>query len=261
MKIPGIILLFLCSFGNLYAREYPKCRYTYYHNGRVSTKECYDTLRHWGRATAYNPLGKEIYSREIRRIAGHASVAFSFYPNGGVKKAEYSSAPDAGIQWYRTYTSFAEDGTVTSEVHDGYDKGPGTTLLHNPSHIPATPPAIVPPKRPKDTSQQTTMECGVIYSSEFWFKNTTPYTVVVSAVRKGSKSETYILTLRPRQSMKAGQMIGAQQFNVPATYFDFSVRPLKESVRQKLIILPADTKPEQVQKDVMRYYYDVRRII
>jgi hypothetical protein len=254
MGMRALILLLLIAVTG-YAREYPHCTYTYFKNGKIATSQCYDTNNRWGRAKAFDKQGKEIYDKELRRIAGHSSVQFTFYESGAVKTAYWSSAPDAGIQWYRTNTSFSEDGKITSETEDNYDKGPGVVAPKSPGYVTKPRPSPVKP------APSTTMECAVIYSSEFWFKNTTPYSVVVTATRKSGPTETYTLTLRPRQTMKAGQMIGAQIFYTPADYYNFSVKPLKESLKQRFIILPSDQEPENTKKEVRRYYYDVRRVI
>jgi hypothetical protein len=83
-------------------------------NGKTSTIAALIDNRE-GYAKAYNFKGEEIYSRTIRRFAGTSSVHFQHHPNGMVKKAEYSSHPDGGIQWYRSYTYFDEQGIITSE--------------------------------------------------------------------------------------------------------------------------------------------------
>jgi hypothetical protein len=254
-----LMIVLLTMAVSSYCRDYPKCKCSYFKNGKIATSQCYDNDDRWGRAKAFDSKGKEIYDRELRRIAGHSSVNFSFYPSGAVSKAEWSSAPDAGIQWYRTTTYFSEEGKITGEVHNNYDDGPGKMAPQKPGYV--TTPKTVPAKPEPKPEPSTTIECAVIYSSEFWFHNTTSYSVVVTATRKHIKSETYIVTLRPRRRMKVGQMIGAQQFNDPATYYDFSVKPLKESVRQKFIIIPSDKEPENTSKEVRRYYYEVRRIV
>jgi hypothetical protein len=63
-----------------------------------------------------NKTGNVIYEKELRTIGGHASVEFTFYPNGALNKASWSSAPDAGIQWYNSTDIFSEDGKLVSHT-------------------------------------------------------------------------------------------------------------------------------------------------
>ncbi|GAA4462228.1 hypothetical protein GCM10023093_08400 [Nemorincola caseinilytica] len=110
------------------AQEYTRCSYKYFVHGKgIATSQCYDKDGRWGKAKAYDRTGKEIYSRELRTVGGHSYVEFSYYDrSGAVKTARWSSAPDGGIQWYRSYTEFSEDGKIVNETKDSYDDGPGT---------------------------------------------------------------------------------------------------------------------------------------
>ncbi len=251
-----LILLLLPALVWAQEKEYPHCQRTYFRNSKkVSTTQCYDANDRWGRAQAFDKAGKQIYEWELRRIAGHSSVQFSYYDDGAVKKAEWSSAPDGGIQWYRSTTLFDEDGRVTSETKDSYDDGPGTQ-----PYLPGTTrKTLVTPTPPPPPSTPTVATCAVIYSSEFWFVNETPYTVEVAATRNNNEHST--VTLKPKQRMKGGYMPGAERFEDPSQFYKFSVRPVKAGVRKKFIIIPSDKKPEQPTKEVRRYYYEVRRIV
>lgn len=111
-------------------------------NGKTSTI-CVIKDDRDGYAKAFNFKGEEIYMRHIRRYAGHASVSFHHHPNGMVKKAEYSSHPDAGIQWYRSYTHFDENGNITSHIEDDWD-----TRVTVPMHIYYDTTRHVNPSRP-----------------------------------------------------------------------------------------------------------------
>ncbi len=95
----------------------------YFPNGAISTISYLDNDRE-GKAIAYNLKGEVIYEKGIRRIYGSAGVSFSHHKNGMVHKANYSSHPDGGIQWYRTYTEFNEKGELIHEHEDNYE-GPG----------------------------------------------------------------------------------------------------------------------------------------
>jgi len=173
---------------------------------------------------------------------------------GGVKKAEWSSAPDAGIQWYHSSTSFSEDGKITHEEHQSWDDNPGTTIRRNPQKQFELPSPVVAPK-------QEEVKCAEIWVSEYWVRNTTPYSVLVTASRKGNNAETHTATLKPRQSLKLGEMPGAQMFEDPSRYFTIEASALKSGTKRKLIVLPASGEPENPSRTVRRYHFDVRRIL
>ena len=85
----------------------------YFTTGQVSTREWTDKDGRFGRSRAFKRDGTIIVDHHTRRIAGHASVHFQYHPNGAVSKAEFSDAPDAGIQWYESITTFDDQGNRT----------------------------------------------------------------------------------------------------------------------------------------------------
>lgn len=250
-----LFLSFLCVCQCL--AQYPICTHTYFKNGKISTSQCYDTDKRWGKAIAYNKTGQVIYEKELRRIAGHSSVSFSFYDNGAVKEAQWSSAPDAGIQWYRCRTRFSEEGSVTGEDKDSWDDGPGrhTDPSLRPTAPTRTKPSI-PPQKPAETT-----ECAEIYVSEFWLINTTPYTVTVVARKKAGKPETHTITLRPRQKVKGGGMPGAAMFDDPGKYYSFSASAAKASKKREFLVRGATPRTDTPAHHTCRYYFEIRRII
>lgn len=119
--------------------------------GGVSTLEWTDKDDRFGRSIAYDQVGREIFSYPTRRVGGHARARFSYHANGGVSKVEVSDAPDRGIQWYRSTTTFDEQGNRTGFREDGRDddgplNSPGRMVLREPStaEVPLqAPPAVV----------------------------------------------------------------------------------------------------------------------
>jgi len=116
----------------------------YFTTGQVSTKEWTDTTGYWGGSWAYNRSGEVIFEGQTRRVAGHASVKFSYHPNGAVSKVETSDAPDGGIQWYRSTTTFDEDGNKTGFDEYGRDNygpipRPGIRIITEPEPPPSPP--------------------------------------------------------------------------------------------------------------------------
>jgi hypothetical protein len=95
-------------------------------NGNVSTIETWDKEKRTGSLKAFDKNGKELFNYGLRTFAGHASVFLIYYKNGQVSKAEYTSAPDAGIQHYHEISRYDVDGVRTSfedlSEPDGYPR-------------------------------------------------------------------------------------------------------------------------------------------
>jgi hypothetical protein len=150
----------------------------HFSTGQVSTTEWRDRDDRFGRSLAYDRAGRVIFSHGTRRIGGHASVHFSYHPNGGVSKAEVSDAPDAGIQWYRSTTTFDEAGNRTGFSEEGRDNyGP----LHSPNRrlMQEEAPVVdnVPPK-------QDVVACQKMFVNEVFVVNSTIETAVIRCTPK-----------------------------------------------------------------------------
>jgi hypothetical protein len=84
----------------------------FHKNGKLSVvKEEYK--QRTGKVTGYDAKGKMIFELHTRKFAGHAYTDIEYYGNGQVKKVYYSSAPDAGIQWYHLTIEYNENGVET----------------------------------------------------------------------------------------------------------------------------------------------------
>lgn len=126
--------------------------------GELSTKEWTDANNRWGHSWAYDREGHVIHQQQTRQFAGHASVDFSYHPNGAVSRAAYSTMPDGGIQWYKSTTTFDEAGKQTgfSEQGQGND-GP-------------VPPDIPWPARPASYPQEIVREQR-LFTNEYFVVN------------------------------------------------------------------------------------------
>ncbi|MBP7269590.1 MAG: hypothetical protein KBA16_07910 [Bacteroidia bacterium] len=110
----------------------------FHQNGKMSTVEWIDRESRFGISYALDAAGKELLRLTTRRFAGHAAVHFSYHANGSIALAEYSNAPDAGIQWYRATYRFDESGNQTGFEEQGHDDfgplpRPGIRLLETTS--------------------------------------------------------------------------------------------------------------------------------
>lgn len=142
--------------------------------GQLSTKEWRDQDDHWGRSWAYKKTGEVIFEGQTRRIAGHASVQFSYHPNGAVSKVETSDAPDGGIQWHKSTTTFDEQGNRTGFFEQGQDHyGPIPRVTVQPARLPTEKP-----------NKQETPEEQHMFVNEVFVVNPTNAAVRVVATPK-----------------------------------------------------------------------------
>ncbi|HRO41033.1 MAG TPA: hypothetical protein PLZ25_14055, partial [Flavobacteriales bacterium] len=112
----------------------------YFTTGQISTKAWTEANNRWGHSWAYNRQGAVIFDRQTRRIGGHASVDYRYHPNGAISRAEVSDAPDGGIQWYKSTTTFDTAGVQTGFSEDGWDNdGPILRPRVSPPPTPAQP--------------------------------------------------------------------------------------------------------------------------
>lgn len=170
---------------------------SYHKNGKASVVEVWDKEKRWGSMKGYNNEGKELFSYDLRKFAGHASVYLSYYANGQVKKAEYSSMPDGGIQWYRYIHEFDETGNQTSYIDLSMPDGHPTTLTTYKDTTGTNKP-IVEIKKPELVERSTP------YITEFTLVNETKKTVTLTIKAKDNLSiqlKDTVVTLKPHQSI------------------------------------------------------------
>lgn len=111
-------VLFLLSFSsyaqlnckNTVAANGDKVKTCYFKNKNISSVETWDKDNRSGKFEYFKLDGTKIHEFYLRKFGGHASVYPEYYPGGQIKKIEYSSAPDGGIQFYRESRSYDEQG-------------------------------------------------------------------------------------------------------------------------------------------------------
>lgn len=122
VQLHGYAQLNCKTFKNVQGGSDKKC---FHKNGKLSTLETWDMEKRSGFIKAYDANGKELFNYDLRTFAGHSSVTLTYFQNGQVKKAEYSSAPDGGIQYYRKIHEFDENGKQINFMDlsrpDGHD--------------------------------------------------------------------------------------------------------------------------------------------
>lgn len=241
--LPPPILLMICLFSGIQdiaAQELKKNDTTVLHkvkypNGKLSAYSWMLKSTGNGRATCWDPQGKVMFDSEISRNHGHHSVQFDHHPNKVVSRVEESSAPDAGIQWYRTTYYFDEKGIKTGENRQSHD---------DQLHIRLNDPPVVPEKE--------TQQCAVLYNNETWFINQTEFTLIVSYT---ARNETKTDTIASGDTLKMGDMVQAQFFEDPSKTAIFQAIPLKKNKRSEKWKFSFQKSGESHQNNNCRRYY------
>jgi hypothetical protein len=215
--------------------------------GGISTREWTDLDDHWGLSTAYAPNGTVLVEHQTRRFAGHASVHFTYHPNGAISRAEYSEAPDGGIQWYRCTTTFDDQGNRSGFSEQGHD---------DDGHIPRPemrmPPAVDPPETVSVEEQR-------LFTNEVFLVNPTKWTcrvrVLVKDPSPALKDAEY--TIDPGDTLRIGAYTAGETFVQPEAYLTIATyRKLRKGPYYKM----ARYRMAEVQAvpEHRRYYRMVR---
>jgi hypothetical protein len=175
--------------------------------GEVSTKEWMDTDERFGLTTAYDRSGKDIFRYGTRRIGGHASVHFSYHANGAVSKAEASDAPDAGIQWYRSTTTFDDQGNQTGFYQQSHEDL--TTLRF---HTGPDEPVLA--------------YCQKLFTNEVFLVNATRQAgkATVKVMRPSPALKNSEHTLAPGDTVRLGSYSVGERFAAPDTELTVETR-------------------------------------
>jgi hypothetical protein len=173
----------------------------------VSTKEWMDTDERFGLTTAYDRSGKEIFRYGTRRIGGHASVHFSYHANGAVSRAEASDAPDAGIQWYRSTTTFDDQGNQTGFYQQNHEDL--TTLRF---HTGPDEPVLA--------------YCQKLFTNEVFLVNATRQAgkATVKVMRPSPALKNSEHTLAPGDTVRLGSYSVGERFAAPDTELTVETR-------------------------------------
>lgn len=216
----------------------------YFTNGKVSTKVWMDADDRWGRSWAYDASGKEILSYQTRRIAGHASAHFSYHSNGAVSKIEVSDAPDAGIQWYRSTTTYDENGVKTGFTEQGHDNdgiipGPGVRVTQKPE---VTEPY-----------QQEVVREQQMFVTEVFVVHTlnTACFITVKAAQQSPALPDGHYTLLPWDTLRVGSYSMGEVFDLPTAHV--TITGEKAQMKRKR------TELTTVRTDVIQVSPDHRR--
>jgi len=225
----------------------------YHSNKKISTKKVNLTNDlYWGYAKAYDRAGKEIYSMGIRNVGGHASVNFTYYPDGAVQKAHFSSHPDGGIQWSDVTHYFDENGKVTQVIDNSSDDYGRYTLKIDPTFKSDTSRTyLTSPVKIETPKKQEVVACAEIYTTTFYLINATgkkrkAIATLLNAQIEGFQKE---LVLAKNDTIQLGSYIEAQLFTHPKERVSLQIEGRKSEKIQLFW-----EEPKQLSKSSRKYF-------
>lgn len=212
-------LLTTVAFGQLNCKEKvtadkgseKKCLHK---NGKVSTLETWDQAKRWGQLKGYNSQGVELFSHSLRSFGGHAYAQIDYYPNGQVSKIYFSDAPDGGIQYYNSTTTFDENGAQTGFYETKY---PNELELIKPyvEEVKPQPVKKEPAKEEtvKEEPKPEVVECAILFKNYFEVQNATSskVTLKINALPNNSVvTQSQEVVLEPSQKIVFDTIFTAQ---------------------------------------------------
>lgn len=217
----------------------------YFTTGQLSSKAWMDTDNRWGHSWAYTKQGKVIFDRQTRRIGGHASVDFRYHPNGAVSRADYSTMPDGGIQWYKSTTTFDTVGGQAGFSEQGWDnEGP----LH---------PGIVKPERtvPKPASPTKTVREQHLFTNEYFVVARKNCRVQLRPKQTSPAAKNVDATLLKGDTLRGGMYSLGERFDPPLGQVDIKATNRRGKPKYKVL----RTDSVQVSAEHRRWYMIVGR--
>jgi hypothetical protein len=179
----------------------------FHKNGKISTVTTWDANHREGSIYGLNASGQKIFEYDLRTFAGHASVYLSYYANGQVKKAEYSSAPDGGIQFWQIIREFDENGNQTSYIDLSEPDGHPVLIAPTDSSI---KPYVY--QQPEEKPQLTP------FTTIFELVNETPKTLTVQLKATHNLVHDTLVTLKPHQNCQVVIVNQGQKFLEAGAY-------------------------------------------
>lgn len=208
--------------------------------GQLSSKAWMDADDRWGHCWAYDRQGRVIFDRQTRNVGGHASVHFRYHPNGAVGRVEYSTAPDGGIQWYKSTTAFDPEGNQT-----GFnEQGSGT---EGPVH-----PGLVKPERPMimpGTPQRAIRE-QQLFINEYFVVARKNCRVQLRPKENSPAAKNIDATLLKGDTLRGGMYSLGERFDPPLEQIALTATNRRGKARYKVL----RTDSMQVNAEHRRWY-------
>lgn len=248
MRNSSIILFLLAAFSSAAAQEPVIKRYA---TGELASRETFlrwpggtDTQFKDEKVEVFNRKGDVVFEGSRRNYAGHSSVHLSYHPNGGVSRIEASSAPDAGIQWYRSHIVLDEDGNVTDRKEYSHDM---TVTLPKIDRLP--PPSTV----------QAVNACATPMESSLVIHNRSASTITVRLLGRfgGETGKEYVDKLEPGDSLVTPPVVNAERFLAPEAMFEvYLIDPkTRRSERMDFARIPMRQIEPRRQHRIYEFYW------
>jgi hypothetical protein len=246
LPLPSLILSFVLIMGSALSYGQLNCKtiqrndstitYCYHANKKPSSIESWDGNKYWGRMQCFDFKGKEIINYQLRRVAGHASVYLNYFPNGQISKAEYSSAPDGGIQFYRIIHRFNEQGEQTE--YTDLSQPDGRPVITIPQHLYKNPDQQSPIV--KEPTKLEVIQCAVPFQTVYRVTNETRRKVTINLIPLNSQWATLKphkqVIIKAKTSIAIDSIILAERFmSLEESYRIEIVSPKKISKQPKVI--------------------------
>lgn len=214
----------------------------YYKTGEISTLyPKLDPTKNISEAetSAFEKSGKKIYEQNVRRIAGYASVNYSYHENGGVKVAHFTSQPDGGIQRTDIKYSFDESGNLISKSDWSSDGLGKPQLLGDLQERPIKP-------------QTELVKCAILLESEVVLVNSSSKKMKLLLTNYiDGKDKPEKLKLKPGEEFSLGTYVSAQVYDSVLKHFKLSIN----SSRKDLNLIQA---PQNCDEDFQKRLVKVR---
>jgi len=225
------------------------CHHT---NGQPSTIEFWDNDTRWGSIKGYDNKGIELFSYGLRRIGGHASANISYHSNGQVRKVNFTSQPDGGIQYWNIVHEFNEKGEQTYFADLSMPDGRPVLYIHREQPDPPVPPQEIPVQVVPEPNI-----CAVPYLSVFSMINHSkkPVTVKLTAVPNEwvSFSDKEPLTILPGDTLEIYRVTLAEMHIDPNDVFRCE---FVQKRRNRKIPILIKAQPE-INKNAMYWHWHI----
>jgi len=200
-------------------------------NRNVSTRVVWDKDKRWGQAEAFDSHGNKIINYQLRRLAGHASISFLYHSNGQIRRAEFSSAPDGGIQYYNMIHEFDEAGNQTHFTD--LSRPDGFPQLTIPIHIYDPEKLKRPMVFPDPPPVPEVIACATPYVSEFLIVNRSRRKITFDLHPLYNQWFIFpvncCVTLSPGQQLEVYSIILAERFIAPEEAYELKTRTSRRS--------------------------------
>ena len=224
----------------------------YFTTGQLSTKEWMDIDDRWGRSQAFARDGRELINHQTRKIGGHASVDFSYHSSGGISKAEVSDAPDGGIQWYRSTTTFDANGVQTGFTEQGQDnEGPIT----RPDVRVMPAPQVAQPIKQEEVKEQR------MFSTEVFVVNASKYTCRMDVVAKypSPALQNSNHTIAPGDTVRIGTYSTGEIYENATKHATITAKRWSRKAKKQVAYRILREEVTAVEPEARKYYVVIGR--